>query len=66
MSEARLLIPERLAWYENRVPLGRVGEQCGQKIDDAHGGDGKGQQGPGGESAHDATLATPAALASGD
>jgi NAD(P)-dependent dehydrogenase (short-subunit alcohol dehydrogenase family) len=26
MSEARLKIPERLAWYENRVPLGRVGE----------------------------------------
>jgi NAD(P)-dependent dehydrogenase (short-subunit alcohol dehydrogenase family) len=26
MSEARLRIPERLAWYENRVPLGRVGE----------------------------------------
>ena len=26
MSEPRLRIPERLAYYENRVPLGRVGE----------------------------------------
>jgi NAD(P)-dependent dehydrogenase (short-subunit alcohol dehydrogenase family) len=26
MSEARLRIPERLAYYESRVPMGRVGE----------------------------------------
>jgi NAD(P)-dependent dehydrogenase (short-subunit alcohol dehydrogenase family) len=26
MNEARLRIPERLAYYENRIPLGRVGE----------------------------------------
>src|ERR1051325_2338667 len=39
--------------------LGRVGEECGQEIHDAHGGDGESQQGPGGESAHGATLAQP-------
>src|ERR1043166_3296533 len=59
VTNARRLPRRRPFAVGSSRPPGRVGEECGQEIDDAHGGDGKGQQGPGGESAHGATLAQP-------